>query len=108
MLPIRRLPASPETASAPVSAAISSTVRPRVCRRKIGSVISPAPYAHARAGSELGASAEAEPLRPVVALLGDRHREVEAQRAQGRIPDQADADRRADRGGIVESQVFAR
>ena len=46
---------------------------------------------------EFRAAAEAELLDPIVALFHKRERIVEAQRTERRIPDQADADRGADR-----------
>jgi VWA domain containing CoxE-like protein len=46
------------------------------------------------------ARAEIQPLGDIVVLLGDRIGVVDAERAERRIPDQAGADRRADRARI--------
>src|SRR5262249_23642143 len=55
--------------------------------------------------SERRAAAEAEELRLVVGLLGDRLGEVEADRTERRAPDQAHAGRRADAAGIGQADV---
>src|SRR5260364_131165 len=52
--------------------------------------------------SERRAAAEPELLDDVVFALGQRHRVVEAQRAERGGPDQADADRGADDLAVVE------
>src|ERR1700693_1593415 len=57
----------------------------------------------AQARSEPPAAAEAEHLRPVVGLLGQRETEVEAQRPKRRSPDDADAARGADFGGVGDA-----
>src|SRR4051812_27809778 len=49
---------------------------------------------------EFGAAAEAERLDLIVTLLRERERIVKAQRTERRIPDQANADRGADRTGV--------
>src|SRR6185503_34964 len=102
-------------ASAPASSAISASVRPRDCRRKTGSLIAhQCPCRQPRPGSESGAAAEPEDLRLVahlisadsgLAVLGERIGEVEAQRSERGIPEQADARGRADVAKLVEADL---
>src|SRR5664279_4455728 len=94
-------------AVAPVKAAISASVRPRVCRWNTGSLMPPVPCRPARSRSELRAAAEAEELRLVVACLGQRVGKIKPQRPEWGIPDQAHADRRANRLVIGDLQRFA-
>src|SRR5579883_680861 len=57
------------------------------------------------AGSEAGAAAELELLHAVELTLGERHGVVEAQRTEGRGPDQADTDRGTDDLAVVIHQA---
>src|SRR6185437_7467654 len=70
--------------------------------------MSPAPCQNTRTGSEFRPAAEAEPLRAVVARLGNRHRKIEPQRSQRGIPDQANTNRRTDQFVIADLQGFTR
>ena len=83
--------------SAPVKAAISASVRPRVCRWNTGSLMPPVPCRQPRSRSELRAAAEPEELRTVVARLGQGIGKIEAQRPERGIPDETHTDRRAHR-----------
>ena len=49
---------------------------------------------------EFRPAAKAELLNPIVTLLHERERIIEAQRTERRVPDQADADRGPDRGRV--------
>src|SRR3569832_314495 len=112
----RRAANASDVASAPASSAISASVRPRDCRRKTGSLIAhQRPCRQPRPGSEPGAAAEPEDLRlvahlvsakPGLAVLGERIGEVEAQRSERRIPEQADARSRADIAKLVEADLY--
>ena len=107
-LTMRRERGRPSRGVAPVNATISSSVRPRDCRKKIGSLM-PAAVPIRSPGqprSEFGAAAETEELRAVAdfgaaacrrrTVFRKRIGQVETQRAERRIPEQADADRAAD------------
>src|SRR3977135_4348883 len=54
--------------------------------------------------SKRGPAAKFELLHHVVRTLGDRHRIVEAQRTEGRLPDQTDTNRTANHIAVVERQ----
>src|ERR1700740_2675366 len=56
-------------------------------------------------GSEAGAAAELELLHAVELTLGERHGVVEAQRTEGRCPDQTDTDRGPDDLAVVIDQA---
>src|SRR5665647_120340 len=88
-LTIRRACAGAAGSVAPAKVAISSKARPLLCRRNTGSLIPPVPCRQPRPRSEPRAAAEAEDLRAVVALLRHGVGEIEAQRTERSIPDQA-------------------
>src|SRR5665213_1333418 len=100
---MRRAYLSGFDATAPVSATISSSVRPRVSRRNTGSLI---PLVPCRLQTprrlEFRATAEPENLRTVAnfrpakrsrAVFLQRIGQIEAQRTKRRIPDQPHTDR---------------
>src|SRR5262249_30181136 len=101
---------------ASVNAAISPSVRPVDFRRKAGSLILQLDtlYDQLLPGSKLGAAAETENLRAVAnfvtsrrgrAIFCKRVSQIEAQRSERRIPDQADTDRRSDHRRTVEADL---
>src|ERR1700687_2942281 len=94
-------------AVAPVKTAISASVRPRVRRWNTGSLIPPVPCRQARSRAELRAAAAAEDLRTVEDLLVQIIGKINPQRPEWVIPDEAHADRRANRHVIGDLQRFA-
>src|SRR6185437_3177940 len=104
---MRRPSSGAAGAAAPVNAAISANVRPCACLWNSGSLMPSLPCRHARPRSELGAAAEAEELRTIVARLGQGVGKIETQRPERRVPDQAHADRRSDRLVVGDLELFA-
>src|SRR5262252_8370938 len=122
ILTMRRECGAGRTMLAPVKAAISSSVRPRDCRKNSGSLIllKSGPRCPGRPISEPRAAAEPENLGAVTHLADAAHSrrtifcqrisKVEPKWAERRIPEQADADGRADQPRTVETdlQCFTR
>src|SRR5258708_29423306 len=109
---IMRPRSAPFATSAPVKAAISPSASGVSARENTASLMylstpraRPSPKRHS---SEIRPAAEAEELGLVVRLLGERLREIEADRAERRGPDQAHASRGADRTGVgnADRNVF--
>jgi hypothetical protein len=94
-------PAEPRTAGPRAGAKVLSSMRGLLPAAASRPRIPLALHAAYRRPSE-PAGAEVEALGDVVARLGDRHRVVDADRAERRAPDQAGTDRGADHGRVAE------
>src|SRR5262249_37090785 len=102
-LVIRRPRSACGWGSAPVRAAIPPTVRADAVKNT-GPLMPPGSPPTRRTPAGPGSTTEAEQLRVVPRLLGQRVGQIEAQRTERRIPDQAHADGRADHRVVAERQ----
>src|SRR5262245_28029881 len=90
---MRRSRSAPSRASPPTRAAISRSESPLLRLKKKGALMPPCPWRWRVTRSECRPAAKPEELLPIVFLLQERYREVEADRSERRRPEQASADR---------------